>query len=243
MALRGRRDRVVLATKFGSARLEARGSRSEVVRSVEASLRALDTDWIDLLQFHFPDPATPIAETLAALDDLVHQGKVRYLGCSNFTGWQLADAAWEARTAHRTPFVSVQNQWSLLHRDIEQEVTGAAAHFGLSVLPYFPLASGLLTGKVGAGDGHPGGQPPRDRPLRLGGHRGQRGRRRAPAGLGRDRGWSPTRVALSWLASHGVVGSVIAGATSPEQVRANAEATVPDLTAAERTEVASLVHP
>src|SRR5581483_43972 len=128
-----------------------RGSRTEIVRSAETSLRALDTDYIDLLQFHVPDPETPIAETLAALDDLVHAGKVRYVGCSNFTGWMLADAHWTAATRGFSPFVSVQNQWSLLQREIETEVTTAAARFGVGVLPYFPLASGLLTGKMRGG--------------------------------------------------------------------------------------------
>src|SRR3954451_1374583 len=153
-ALKGRRDEVVLATKFGMDMgggngndFGARGSRRYLVRAVEASLRRLDTDYIDLYQLHQPDPATPIEETLAALDDLVRAGKVRYLGNSNFAAWQIADADWAARTAGSTPFVSAQNQYSLLHREVEDEIIPACEHFGLGFLPFFPLDSGLLTGK------------------------------------------------------------------------------------------------
>ena len=241
VALGGRRDQVVVATKFGSARLESRGSRAELIRSVEASLRALDTDWIDLLQLHAPDPRTPIDETLDALDTLVRAGKVRYVGCSNFSGWMIADAAWTARTRNDTPFISVQNQWSLLSREIEGEVTSAAQKFGLGVLPYFPLASGLLTGKIRPGQSAPGNSR-----LSVQGF----DRVVTPENIEKverlrawaeQRGWSVTRLALSWLASHPVVGSVIAGATSPQQVRENAEATVSDLTPEEVSEVGALV--
>jgi aryl-alcohol dehydrogenase-like predicted oxidoreductase len=241
VALKGRRDQVVVATKFGSARLESRGSRAELIRSVEASLRALGTDWIDLLQLHAPDPRTPIAETLDALDSLVRTGKVRYIGCSNFSGWMIADAAWTARTRHDTPFISVQNQWSLLSREIEGEVTTAAENFGFGVLPYFPLASGLLTGKI-----RPGQSAPADSRLSVQGF----DRVVTPENIDKverlrawaeQRGWSVTRLALSWLASQPVVGSVIAGATSPQQVRENAEATDSHLTPEEVSEVGSLV--
>ena len=148
----------MLATKFGmdmdglnGPDHDARGSRSYIVRAVEASLRRLDTDYIDLYQIHTPDPATPIDETLSALDDLVRSGKVRYLGNSNFAGWQIADADWTARTDGRTPFISAQNQYSLLHRDAEAEVLPACEHFGLGLLPFFPLHSGLLSGKYRRG--------------------------------------------------------------------------------------------
>ena len=153
-ALRGRRDDVVLATKFGmdmsgmnGPDYGARGGRRYIARAVDASLRRLDTDHIDLYQMHQPDPGTPIEETLGALDDLVRAGKVRYLGNSNFAGWQIADAAWTARTRGWTPFISAQNHYSLLHRDDEAVVVPAAEHFGLGLLPFFPLADGLLTGK------------------------------------------------------------------------------------------------
>ena len=154
----------MLATKFGMDMdglngndFGARGSRRYIVRAVEASLRRLDTDYIDLYQMHEPDEATPIDETLAALDDLVRSGKVRYLGNSNFAGWQIADADWTARAAGQTPFISAQNQYSLLHRDVEAEVVPACEHFGLGLLPFFPLDSGLLSGKYQRGEKPPEG--------------------------------------------------------------------------------------
>src|SRR5215472_7630777 len=163
--LAGRRDQVVLATKFGhrnadmgyGAAAGARGGRGYILRAVEQSLRRLRTDYIDLYQIHTPDPATPIEETLTALGDLVAQGKVRYLGHSNFSGWQLAEAASAARELGTTGFVSAQNHWSLLERGVEAEVVPAAVHYGLGVLPYYPLANGLLTGKVRRGKEIPPG--------------------------------------------------------------------------------------
>src|SRR2546423_6563192 len=191
-ALKGRRDDVVIATKFGNDMAGAngpdwgaRGARRYVMRAVEASLRRLDTDHLDLYQMHMPDPATPIDETLSALDDLVRAGKVRDLGNSNFSGWQIADAAWTARAEHLTPFVSAQNLYNLLNRDAEREVIPACQRFGLGLLPYFPLGSGLLTGKYRRGgpgppdtppapprDAHPPANPPRGQggaPRRLAG--------------------------------------------------------------------------
>src|SRR5439155_15282010 len=154
----GRRDDVIVATKFGmgmegmnGADWGARGSRRYVVRAVEASLRRLGTDYLDLYQMHEPDPDTPIDETLSTLDDLVRAGKVRYLGNSNLAGWQIADAGWTAKAAQLTPFVSAQNQYSLLARDVEAEVIPACLRYGLGMLPFFPLASGLLTGKYRRG--------------------------------------------------------------------------------------------
>src|SRR4029453_3438537 len=161
-ALKGRRDEIVLATKFGMNMeglngndFGARGSRRYIVRAVEASLRRLETDYIDLYQLHEPDPATPIEETLAALDDLVRSGKVRYIGHSNFSGWQAADAAWVAQTRHLPPFVSAQNRYSLLNRGVETELVPALERFGLGLLPFFPLEMGLLTGKYRRGDAPP----------------------------------------------------------------------------------------
>jgi aryl-alcohol dehydrogenase-like predicted oxidoreductase len=216
-------------------------SRYHILREVEASLRRLRTDWIDLYQLHFPDPSTPIEETLTALDALVTQGKVRYVGCSNFTGWMVADADWIARTKGVERFVSVQNEWSLLSRDVEREVTGACERFGASVLPYFPLASGLLTGKVKRGE-----TPPENSRLSsayfatsMTEANFDRLERLEQWAAAHDR--TLTEVALSWLASQPVVGSVIAGATSPEQVRANAASTKTDLTAAEITEIGELM--
>src|SRR6202522_2194028 len=166
-----RRDQVVLATKFGNQAVDmgygpaagAKGGRAYIRRAVTESLRRLRTDHIDLYQLHTPDPVTPSAETIAALDELVREGKVRYIGHSNLSGWQLADAAHVAAEMGATPFVSAQNHWSLLERDAEAEVVPAARHFGLGVLPFFPLANGLLTGKVRRGQGLPPGTRLADR--------------------------------------------------------------------------------
>jgi aryl-alcohol dehydrogenase-like predicted oxidoreductase len=230
-ALKGRRDEIVLATKFGmdmeglnGADRGARGARSYIIRAVETSLRRLDTDYIDLYQMHQPDESTPIDETLAALDDLVRAGKVRYLGNSNFAGWQIADADWTARAGGLTPFISAQNQYSLLHREVEAEVVPACEHFGLGLLPFFPLDSGLLSGKYSRDEKPAEG-------TRLAQPRYQRWIDGADWDLiealtdfGAQRGHSLLEVAIAGLAARPAVTSVIAGATSPEQVRANVAA-------------------
>jgi len=165
--LEGRRDDVVLATKFGSdvrnrggdngEDWDARGSRRYIRRAVESSLRRLRTDWIDLYQLHRPDPSTPIEETLSALSDLVREGKVRYLGSSNFTGWQVADAEWTSRTRGHERFVSAQNEYNVLKRDVEDDLVPALEQYGIGLLPFFPLASGLLSGKYRRGEAPPEG--------------------------------------------------------------------------------------
>jgi aryl-alcohol dehydrogenase-like predicted oxidoreductase len=230
-ALKGRRDDVVIATKFGmnmeggnGVDFGARGSRRYIQRAVEASLRRLGTDYIDLYQMHEPDPATPIAETLSALDDLVRAGKVRYLGNSNFAGWQIADAAWIAQTGHLTPFVSAQNQFSLLERGVEAEVLPACERFNLGMLPFFPLASGLLTGKYRRNEAPPaGGRLSEERyAQRLAGARWDT--IEALEAFGARRGLSLLDVAIGGLAAKPAVASVIAGATRPEQVAANVAA-------------------
>jgi aryl-alcohol dehydrogenase-like predicted oxidoreductase len=237
-ALKGRRDEIVLATKFGmdmegmnGTDRGARGSRSYIIRAAEASLRRLDTDYIDLYQVHAPDLATPIDETLSALDDLVRSGKVRYLGNSNFAGWQIADADWTARAGGRTPFISAQNQYSLLQRDVETEVLPACEHFGLGFLPFFPLDSGLLSGKYRRGE-----KPAEGTRLAL--ERYQRwldgadwDKIEALSAYGAERGHSLLDVAIAGLASRPAVTSVIAGATTADQVRANAAAATWELTA------------
>lgn len=225
-ALGARRDDVVIATKFASP-LDGEGSggasAAYVRTAVERSLKRLQTDCIDLYQIHRPDPATPIAETLGALDELVRAGKVREIGCSNFSAAQLREAE-QAATAAR--FVSVQNHYNLLHRDDEAEVLPACAELGIAYVPYFPLASGLLTGKYTRGEA-----PPEGTRLAAWGARGN-------ALLAdenfdvvdRLRGWAEARghslldLAFAWLLAKRPVASVIAGATKPEQVRANAAA-------------------
>jgi len=230
-ALKGHRDEVVLATKFGmdmeglnGTDRGARGSRSYIIRAVEASLRRLDTDYIDLYQMHAPDESTPIEETLAALNDLVRAGKVRYLGNSNFTGWQIADADWTARAAGLTPFVSAQNQYSLLHREVEAEVVPACEHFGVGLLPFFPLDSGLLSGKYSRNEKPAEGTrlaQPRYQPWIDG---ADWDLIEALTAFGAERGHSLLDVAIAGLAARPAVTSVIAGATTPDQVRANVAA-------------------
>ncbi len=238
-----KRDQVVLATKFGHQQADlgygpaagAKGGRGYIRRAVEHSLRRLRTDHIDLYQMHTPDPKTPVAETLAALNELVAEGKVRYIGNSNFTGWQIAEAACLADKTAAVPFVSAQNHWSLLERAAEAEVVPAARHFGLGVLPYFPLANGLLTGKIRRGQ-------PAAPGTRLAGRDGYVTEAKldiveALAGWGEPRGLSLLTVAIGCLAEQPGCGSVIAGAMSPEQVKANADAADWIPSASERAEV------
>lgn len=239
-ALGTRRDDVVVATKFGmplgganGADFDARGSRRYIVRAAEASLARLGTDYLDLYQYHTPDRLTPIDETLAALDSLVRSGKVRYIGHSNMAGWQLADAEHVAAELGVSRFVSAQNHYNLLDRRAELEVVPAAAHFGLGVLPYYPLANGLLTGKYSGGEAPGGSRLTRTRQELLA--KVDYGQLRAFGDFARERGRTEVEVAFSWLAAQPTVGSVIAGATRPEQVLQNAQAvralTVEDLTA------------
>lgn len=225
-----RRKKIVLATKFGGAMddpgTRKGASRNYVLAAAEASLRRLKTDWIDLYQLHFPDPNTPMEETLRALEDLIQQGKVRYLGCSNLPAWQVVNAQWIAKHFNLHGFVSAQDEYSLLVRDKERELIPALQAFGLGLLPYFPLASGLLTGKY-----------QRDKPAPAG------TRFTALKGLAdrylTETNWkivdrlqqfcartnhSLLELAFSWLLARPTVTSVIAGATKPEQLEQNVKA-------------------
>ncbi len=229
-ALKGRRDQVVLATKFGGADVGygpaagAKGGRKYIRLAIEKSLTRLQTDYIDLYQLHTPDPATPIDETIAALGELVAEGKVRYLGHSNFAGWQIADAAHTALGSGRAPFISAQNHWSLLERGAEQEEVPAARHFGLGVLPFFPLANGLLTGKVRKGQEIPANSRLAE-PRRVGYVTDVKlDKVEKLIAWGQEHGVSILEIAIGGLAAQPGCSSVIAGATSPEQVKANAAA-------------------
>jgi aryl-alcohol dehydrogenase-like predicted oxidoreductase len=244
-ALGKKRGQVVLATKFGMAvggdATKKGGSRRWIMTAVEDSLKRLGTDWIDLYQFHAPDADTPIDETLRALDDLVTQGKIRYVGNSNFSGWQIADADWTAAGATR--FVSAQNQFSLLDRKVEFEVLPACEHFGLGFLPFFPLGSGLLSGKYKRGE-----PPPEGTRLAMWGARGAQAlsdknfdKVEKLEGWASERGHTILELAFAWLLGHPVVSSVIAGATSKEQVAANAATAAWELTPEEVKEVAELI--
>jgi aryl-alcohol dehydrogenase-like predicted oxidoreductase len=221
-----RRKDIVLASKFGMAMDDHEkkgGSRRYIMSAVEASLRRLKTDWLDLYQIHRHDPLTPIEETLRALDDLIRSGKVRYVGCSNFTAAQMIEAQLTAQLINANAFVSAQDEYSLLNRTLDKENIPMMERYGLGLLPYFPLASGLLTGK------HKRGQA-------------QVGTRLATPAFARfmedknfdivekleafvkARGKTMTELAFSWLAARPTVGSIIAGATKPEQVEANVKA-------------------
>lgn len=225
-ALKGHRHEVVLATKFGlpmPGRPEtARGSRRYIRLSIEGSLRRLQTDYVDLYQFHRPDPLTPIEETLAALDELVSEGKVRYIGASNMTGWQATEAEWVARFYRRNRFISAQNQYNLLQRGIEADLVPVCMKYGIGILPFYPLANGLLTGKYRRGQPAPLGTRGAEMPERFTETMFQRAE--ALESFARERGLSLLQVAIGGLAAQPAMGSVMAGATRPEQVRANADA-------------------
>jgi aryl-alcohol dehydrogenase-like predicted oxidoreductase len=228
-ALAGRRGGIVLATKFGMPAggmtlpaHEARGSRRYIKASIEGSLRRLRTDHIDLYQLHRPDSLTPIEETLAALDEVVREGKVRYIGSSQFNGWQVIDADWTARANGGARFVSTQNQYSLLERSAENELLPAAEHVGVGFIPFYPLARGLLTGKYTRGHAAPEG-------TRLAGDTELLERTNwdvveALQKFAAARGISMPEVAIGGLAAQPGVSTVIVGATKPEQVLANARA-------------------
>ncbi|MCI3133591.1 aldo/keto reductase [Phenylobacterium aquaticum] len=246
-ALAGKRDRAIVATKFanpmGEGAYRRGGSRRYIVSAVEASLKRLNTDRIDLYQMHVPDADTPIEETLRALDDLVRAGKVLYLGNSNFSGWQIADADWISKTQGLERFVSAQNNYSLLERNVEREVLPACERFGLGFLPFFPLASGLLTGKYQRGEA-----PPEGTRLAAWGARGQAAlnernfdRVEKLQAWALDHGHSLLELAFAWILGHPVVSSVIAGATSPAQIAANAKGADWKLTPDQVDEVAKLI--
>lgn len=223
--LEGRRDRVVLATKFGGDMgdgTEARGSRDYIRKAVEASLQRLRTDYIDLYQYHTPDKVTPLAETFGALDELVREGKVRYAGHSNLSAEQVEEVDGLAREHGWARPVSAQNRYSLLHRDPEADLLPVCERLGLGVLPYFPLASGLLTGKYRRGEARPRGTRLESRDEVFTDE--AFARVEALESFARERNVTLLDVAIGGLAAQPAVASVISGATKPEQVRANVEA-------------------
>ncbi|HEX2849152.1 MAG TPA: aldo/keto reductase [Acidimicrobiales bacterium] len=248
-ALGGRRDQVVVATKFG-APLSGEGSGGAspayVKSACEASLRRLGTDRIDLYQLHFPDQNTPVDDTLGALDELVREGKVREVGCSNFTPAMIDAAGQSASEKNTVSFASVQNQLSLLERRHLHDLLDACQRNGLAVLPYFPLASGMLTGKYRRNEAPPEGtrlaNVPAERRDRVFSDRNFDIVERLEK-LAAERGHTLLELAMSWLAGLPSMGSVIAGATSPEQVRANAASVDWTLTADERAEVDAISAP
>lgn len=241
-----RRKDIILATKFGYPMDQAEtlkgASRRHIMGAVEASLKRLKTDWIDLYQLHRPDPLTPLEETLRAMDDLVRQGKVRYLGCSNLPAWQVAHAKWACREARLDSFISCQDEYSLLVRGIERELVPAMQAYGLGLLPYFPLASGLLTGKYRRGVAADG-----DTRFAHWAHLAKRYLTDANwdsverlSTFASSRGHTLLELAFSWLAARPTVSSIIAGATKPEQVEMNVKAAEWALTKEDMSEIDAL---
>jgi aryl-alcohol dehydrogenase-like predicted oxidoreductase len=241
------RKNIVLATKFGwdmdDAGKMKGASRRYIMSAVQASLKRLKTDYIDLYQLHKPDPRTPIEETLRTLNDLVRMGMVRYIGCSNLPAWQVADAHWTARSLGLEGFASCQDEYSLLVRDVERELVPAIEHYQMGLLPYFPLASGLLSGKY-----RKDAPMPEDARLTK--------NQNLAKGVLTERNWetveqlrvfceargrSLLELAFSWLAAKPVVSSVIAGATKPEQLEQNVQAVNWKLTAEELAEVGRIL--
>ncbi len=238
-----RRKDIVLATKFAGPMVEGRtkrdASRRYIMTAVEASLRRLKTDWIDLYQLHFADPVTPLEETLGALDDLVHQGKVRYIGCSNLPAWQMVEAQWISRERGLERVISAQDEYSLVARQIEAEKIPAARAYRMGMLPYFPLASGLLTGKYKRGAQAQAGTRFASIP-RLGERYSTDTNWTLVEQLEAfcsKRGRTLLELAFSWLLARPTVASVIAGATKPEQLDANVKAAEWTLTPEELAEI------
>ncbi|MDP6707027.1 MAG: aldo/keto reductase [Alphaproteobacteria bacterium] len=228
--LGARRKEIVLATKFGMAMddegVKKGGSRRYIMTAAEDSLRRLQTDWIDLYQIHTPDPLTPIEETLRALEDLVAQGKVRYIGCSNLAAWQVVEAHWTAEMDRIGRFVSCQDEYNLVNRAIEADLFPVMAQYGLGLLPFFPLANGLLTGKYKRDDMPEGARLTQNPTF---------GNREYVTeenwtivenleAFAAERGHSLLELAFCWLAARAQTASVIAGATRPEQIEANVAA-------------------
>jgi len=236
VALKGKRESIVLATKFGmdmqganGPDWGARGSRRYIRLAVEASLTRLQTDWIDLYQLHQPDPLTPIGETIAALDELIAEGKVRYIGHSNLSGWQIADAEYRAELQNHAKFTSAQNEYSLLVRGVEAEVLPAVDNYGLGFLPFFPLANGLLTGKFTRAGG-----PADSRVMAIRPHVHDEApwdAIEAYAAFCAERGLTMLEATFGWLLAQPGLTSVIAGTTKPEQIAQNAAAGATALTA------------
>jgi aryl-alcohol dehydrogenase-like predicted oxidoreductase len=239
-ALRGRRDAVVLATKFGWTDMGEGGGRPErVAASLEGSLRRLQVDHVDLYQLHHPDPSVPIADTLGALRDLMRAGRIREIGCSNFDAAQLEEAATASAEAGLPRMVSVQNEYSLLHREPEAAVLPACERLDLAFLPYFPLMNGLLTGKYRRGRPLPEGARITTRKRELASAENLERVERLAA-FAEARGFELLDLAFAWLLSRERVASVIAGATSADQVRRNAAAARWQLTPADRVELETL---
>jgi len=247
-AVKGKRSRFIIATKFGvgvdknspqGTPREGLGKRDYIMKAVDASLKRLDTDYIDIYQLHQPDPTTPIEETLRALDDLVRAGKVRYIGCSNFSAWELCEALWISQTAGLNSFISVEPRYNLIDRHIEEELVACCQAYNIGIIPWYPLAAGFLTGKYRRGEEIPAG-------TRFSSNPGMYGRMLNDVNFDQldkletfalEHGHSVAELAIAWLVSHPWVSTVIAGVTKTEQVSANVAAAGWKLTADEMAEL------
>jgi aryl-alcohol dehydrogenase-like predicted oxidoreductase len=241
-AVKSKRSQVIIATKFGAPMgdgpNERGGSRYYIMKAVDASLKRLQTDYIDLYQIHFPDPTTPIEETLRALEDLVRAGKVRYIGCSNFAAWQLCEALWTSRANNLQSFVTVQPRYNLFDRRIEIELVPCCQAYGIGVIPYSPLAGGLLTGKYRQGEEPPEGRLSGQMPQSTGIFSEANWNKLAKwEAFATEHGHTMGELAIAWLLSKPWLSTVIAGARKIEQVSANVAAAEWKLTAEEVAEV------
>jgi aryl-alcohol dehydrogenase-like predicted oxidoreductase len=247
-ALKGRRSAMIVATKFGVAvgegnqqfaSKEGLGARAYVMKSVDASLKRLNTDYIDLYQFHRPDPTTPMEETLRAMDDLVKAGKVRFIGGSNLPAWELCEALWISRSAGLQSFATVQPRYNLIDRHCEEELVPCCESYGIGVIPWYPLAGGFLTGKYRRGAVLPGGTRFQSNPDMYAWLLSDSNFDRLEKldVFARERGHTVAELAIAWLVSHPWISTVIAGVTRPEQVSANVSAAGWKLTAGEMKEI------
>jgi len=245
-AVKSKRSQVIIATKFGRAPVngpaERGGSRDYIMNAVDASLRRLQTDYIDLYQFHIPDPVTPIEETLRALDDLVRDGKVRYIGCSNFAAWQLCEALWTSRVNKLQSFVTVQTRYNLLERQIETELVPCCQAYGVGVIPWGPLAGGFLTGKYRQGEKAPPDARLSMRTIIYDGYFTEASWNKLAKleAFAAERDHTVGELAIAWLLAKPWVSTVIAGARKIEQVSANVAAAEWKLTADEVAEAEAL---
>jgi aryl-alcohol dehydrogenase-like predicted oxidoreductase len=241
-ALKGRRQDVIVATKFGNRsgqRPNDRGaSRAHIIEACEASLRRLQTDYIDVYQVHTPDRDTPIEETMEALNDLVRAGKVRYLGCSNFYEWEVVEAQWTARTRNLTSFSSCQEFYNLLYRDVEKRMLPMSVKYGMALIPYFPLAGGLLSGAYKRGVEPPPGSRGAIRPtFKTWDSDRNWSVQEALSEFAASRGWALPALAIAWLLTRPQMATVIAGADRPEHIEANLRALDIQLTAQDLEEI------
>jgi aryl-alcohol dehydrogenase-like predicted oxidoreductase len=248
-ALKGRRNRILIMTKVGSSMGQgpntAGGGRTHLTQQLEACLRALATDYVDVLMVHRPDPRTPIEETLRVLDDFVRQGKVRYLGTSNFAAWEMTEAAWVSKSEHLEHFVCVEPEYNMLKRTVESELIPFCEQYGVGITPFYPLAGGFLTGKYQRGAGAPEGTR-----LAIAPNQGERWLTDryfdvldGIAAFCERTGHGMTDVAFAWLLAHPLVSSVIAGASRPEQVTLNSASVGLRLSAAEMADLDSILEP